>query len=73
MRSQISWQSADACRKELSGFIERQQRAFEETARKLGAPQSRPKLVIEIWDQRSVKTPLPDIDAGPGVSFTRSR
>jgi hypothetical protein len=70
---QISWQSADAYRKELSDFIERQQRAFEETARKLGAPQARPKLAIEIWDQRSVKIPLPDIDAGPGVIFTRSR
>lgn len=70
---QISWQNEDAYRKELSGFIERQQRVFKETARKLGALQARPKLAIEIWDQRSVKTPLPDIDAGPGVSFTRVR
>jgi hypothetical protein len=70
---QITWQSADAYRKELSDFIERQQGAFEETARKLGAPQARPKLAIEIWDQRPVKTPLPDIDGGPGVSFTHTR
>jgi hypothetical protein len=70
---EISWRDDDAYRKELSGFLEQQQRAFEETARRLGAPEARPKLAIEIWDQRSVKTPLPDIDAGPGVSFTRSR
>lgn len=70
---QITWQNEDAFRQQLSGFIERQQQAFEETARKLGAPQARPKLAIEIWDQRSAKTPLPEIDAGAGVSFTRSR
>jgi hypothetical protein len=69
---QISWQNADAYRKELTTFIDRQQKAFEQTARKLGAPQARPKLLIEIWDQRSVKTPLPGIDAGPGVIFKPS-
>lgn len=70
---QITWQSADAYRKELSDFIGQQQRAFEEAARRLGAPQARPKLVIEIWDQRPVKTSLPELDGGPGVSFTHTR
>jgi hypothetical protein len=70
---EIRWQNDDTYRKELAAFIDRERKVFEEIAHKLGASEARPKLAIEIWDQRSAKTPLPEMDAGPGVSFTRSR
>ena len=79
----IQWQAPEAYQSELMGFVREQQNIFAAAARKLAAAgllageeiqSARPKLAIEIWDQRvSQETPLPVLaGVGGNVSFTHT-
>jgi hypothetical protein len=68
LTTSIHWSNDDQYRRDLAGFVAGQQKIFADVAAKLGTSE-RPTLIVEAWDQRSEKTPLPEIEAGPGVSF----
>ena len=70
----IQWSGEDEYRRAIVTLIEREQKIFEDIALKL-APRGgmvvseRPKFIVEIWDQRTEKTPLPQIHGAAGVIF----
>ena len=72
----IKWSGEEDYKRQLASFIADQQEIFADVAAKL-APRpgivvsERPRLIVEIWDQRSEKTPLPQIETSANVSFTR--
>jgi hypothetical protein len=74
----LFWSNEDQYRRDLAAFVVGQQKIFSDVAAQLAPPgraatSERPKFIVEIWDQRREETPLPEMEAGTGVTFIRTR